>query len=419
VLEVALRARLPMIAASTTDLLNIADLLRFMTEKIPGFAGKEPIKIAQKLDLAQWDALVKEKPQRLFYTSRWEQFVGMDTAQLYEALVLMESTLVILNAPLERRPLECHDVGTVPTPKAFLKRFLSGVFADNETMVEEVLPAFGGLTLKQVGELIRLCWAEKNDLTARGLREIRKQSIGPTRGIVQVSVDLTSYKPEPDLEAWVQREKPYFLDGKDARLVPRGLLFGGPPGTGKTFGAKYIAEEFGVPLYRLDLGAIKGKYVGESEHAMLAALQQIDCEEPAVLLVDEVEKMFSGSHGDSTGVSMNLMASLLWWLAEHRSRVLTVMTCNKMDVIPKEMYREGRVDRVFEFDGLQHSDAVEFAKWYAKTFGVEFPPLVLEHRIAKLPVYNGPGGANDQRYSQAKIVQLVHDLVKENLKLSE
>ena len=88
-------------------------------------------------------------------------------------------------------------------------------------------------------------------------------------------------------------EKPFFLTGTDPRLIPRGLLFDGLPGTGKTAGAKWVAEQFGVPLYRVDIGGTKNKYVGQSEANMLMNLARIDGEEPAVALIDEVEKVFS------------------------------------------------------------------------------------------------------------------------------
>lgn len=82
--------------------------------------------------------------------------------------------------------------------------------------------------------------------------------------------------------------------------------------TGKTLASKFIASEFGVPLYRLDLGAMMGKYVGESEASLNAALTQIDQVEPCVVILDEVEKIFQ-SQGDS-GVTSRLLSQLLWWL---------------------------------------------------------------------------------------------------------
>lgn len=42
-------------------------------------------------------------------------------------------------------------------------------------------------------------------------------------------------------------------------------LFLGLPGTGKTFSAMVIANELKWPLYRVDLGKLVSKYIGETE----------------------------------------------------------------------------------------------------------------------------------------------------------
>jgi hypothetical protein len=42
-------------------------------------------------------------------------------------------------------------------------------------------------------------------------------------------------------------------------------LFSGPSGAGKTFAARVLAAELGWPLYRVDLGMLVSKYIGETE----------------------------------------------------------------------------------------------------------------------------------------------------------
>ena len=111
--------------------------------------------------------------------------------------------------------------------------------------------------------------------------------------------------------------------------MPRGLLIDGPPGVGKTAASKWLAEQFGVPLYRVDIGGTKNKYVGQSESNMLTNLSRLDHEEPCVALLDEVEKVFATSNSDSSGTTSTMLSQLLWWLAERRTRVLVIMTTNK------------------------------------------------------------------------------------------
>lgn len=55
----------------------------------------------------------------------------------------------------------------------------------------------------------------------------------------------------------------------------RGMLWLGPPGTGKTMLAKALANTYRIPLIMVDLGAMKGSLVGQSEQNMRAALRVI------------------------------------------------------------------------------------------------------------------------------------------------
>ena len=55
-----------------------------------------------------------------------------------------------------------------------------------------------------------------------------------------------------------------------------GMLWLGPPGTGKTMLCKAAANEHGIPLIMLDLGAMKGSLVGESEQRMREAIKVVE-----------------------------------------------------------------------------------------------------------------------------------------------
>lgn len=54
-----------------------------------------------------------------------------------------------------------------------------------------------------------------------------------------------------------------------------GLIGVGPPGVGKSFIAKTLGSQFNVPVLSLDLGALKGSFVGQSEAQMRAAIKTI------------------------------------------------------------------------------------------------------------------------------------------------
>ncbi|MDH3404183.1 MAG: ATP-binding protein [Acidobacteriota bacterium] len=69
-------------------------------------------------------------------------------------------------------------------------------------------------------------------------------------------------------------------------------LFSGPSGTGKTFAAAVLATELGWPLYRVDLGRLVSKYIGETEKN-LNRLFDAAHGRPMVLQFDEADSLFS------------------------------------------------------------------------------------------------------------------------------
>jgi hypothetical protein len=69
-------------------------------------------------------------------------------------------------------------------------------------------------------------------------------------------------------------------------------LFCGPSGTGKTFAAAVLAGELDWPLYRVDLGRLVSKYIGETEKN-LNRLFDAAHGQPMILQFDEADSLFS------------------------------------------------------------------------------------------------------------------------------
>lgn len=347
-LKLAISAQLPIVAVSTRDVMNLNDVLKEITKKTP-IAWQPNVQIAKKK----------------LYTYVWQPKIELPLFQLYEKMVASESTLVLVNAPQVKEPM--FDAGEVPVPRTLMMKFMTAV-VDDESKATELLRGLGGCTIKEAAELARLTMARDKSLTVQGLMETRKSSFQGSNGLTHVDTKQHLYHPPVDLIDWIKLEKPFFLTETDPRLIPRGLLFDGPPGVGKSAGSKWIAEQLGVPLYRVDIGGTKNKYVGNSEANMLANLSRLDHEEPCVALLDEIEKVFGGVGDSDGGTTTTMLSQLLWWLAERRSRVLVVMTTNNAKKLPKELYREGRIDKVMWFGGLEEGAAAKFVVSVLGTF---------------------------------------------------
>ena len=66
------------------------------------------------------------------------------------------------------------------------------------------------------------------------------------------------------------------------------LLLSGPPGTGKSAFAAYLAQQLGLDLQVITGDELKSPYVGETEQNIAAAFRKAS-ERPVVLLIDEID----------------------------------------------------------------------------------------------------------------------------------
>ena len=149
------------------------------------------------------------------------------------------------------------------------------------------------------------------------------------------------------------RKEKVFKNINQARLfgvdIPKGVLIVGMPGCGKSLTAKVTAKLFDVPLLRMDMGRLMGKYVGESEANMRKALQLAEAISPCVFWIDELEKAFAGvgNEGGGADITTRLFGIFLTWLQENESMVFVVATANDITTMPPELLRKGRFDEVF------------------------------------------------------------------------
>ena len=155
------------------------------------------------------------------------------------------------------------------------------------------------------------------------------------------------------LRRWLAQRRPIFLGelSRPGLPLPKGVLITGVQGTGKSLAAKVTAADWGVPLLRLDIASLYGKYHGETERRQREALAAAEAMQPVVMWIDEIEKGVSAdASGNDGGVSRRVLGTLLTWMAERRSRLFIVATANEVQALPPELVRKGRFDELFFVD---------------------------------------------------------------------
>jgi hypothetical protein len=124
-------------------------------------------------------------------------------------------------------------------------------------------------------------------------------------------------------------------------------LFRGPSGTGKTMAASVVANEIGLPLYRIDLAGLISKYIGETEKN-LERLFTAAAASDVVLFFDEADALFGkrAEVSDAHDRYANIETSyLLQRIETHDGAV--ILATNLQDNIDTAFLR--RIDIVVDF----------------------------------------------------------------------
>jgi SpoVK/Ycf46/Vps4 family AAA+-type ATPase len=166
---------------------------------------------------------------------------------------------------------------------------------------------------------------------------------------IMPSEDISQIGGMSLLKKWItQRANCFSQEAKDFGIeAPKGCALIGAPGLGKSLSFKVIANMLGVPLIRFDIGKVFNKYVGESEGRVRGALKMLEAMAPVVVLVDEVDKAGLGTNGGDSGVGTRILGSILTFMQENPAPIFWGFSANRIEGVPSELLRKGRLDEVF------------------------------------------------------------------------
>lgn len=216
-----------------------------------------------------------------------------------------------------------------------------------------VMDATGKQQVLTPEELRRKVLREKADMVKRNpaLEVLEPVTLEQVGGLDLLKAWMQTRINAMDPAAWEQ--------GVDK---PKGAAFVGPPGTGKSLCARVIGSVLGVATISFNISAVFQGLVGSSEENMRAALFMIKSLAPCVVLLDEMDKVFStGPSGDS-GVSQKVMGTLLSFMQDNDRAIFWVPTMNRTENVPAELLRAGRLDNVFGVTTPQLHERVDILK---------------------------------------------------------
>ena len=288
--------------------------------------------------------------------------MAIDISQELDANIIIVSPKVVIPRELEKFITVLEN--DYPDQNEIKKLVLG--FAEEQgekiydELIEEMSMAFKGLTEFEIIDLLNLAIANEGRFTRGSLSLIfdQKQQMIKKSGILEM-IPLKEKAEDigglENLKEWLRRKSKVFKNINKAAAfgvdMPKGVLIAGVPGCGKSLTAKVTAQLFEVPLLRLDMGKIMGKYVGESEENMRRSIALAETIAPCVLWIDELEKAFAGINGSGSEVTVRLFGQFLTWMQEKSSPTFVIATANDITKLPPELMRKGRFDEIF-FVGL-------------------------------------------------------------------
>ena len=213
-----------------------------------------------------------------------------------------------------------------------------------------------GLTLSDARRLARNAIYDDGAITHTDVTRVMeaKYKLFDTDGVLSFEYDTARFSDVAGLENlkhWLEQRRVAYQSEEAPRGLdkPKGIMLLGVQGCGKSLAARAVAGMWGVPLLRLDFGALYNKYIGETERNLREALKTAGVMSPCVLWIDEIEKGISAADEDA-GTSQRILGTLLTWMAEKQTGVFIVATANDISALPPELIRKGRLDEIFFVD---------------------------------------------------------------------
>lgn len=315
-----------------------------VVKNIHGFVGALPVR--QLLSNALWEARAHR-----------QVLIGLThTRQIPEEV---EKMFQIIEHPLPDRPQLMDIAKSIAVEE--------GELPEDQDELDRVIDAASGLTRMEAEGAYSLSLVREETIVPRPVFELKSNMLKKGTGALSLyrgeetfdKVGGQSHLKTFCLETLAHREEnPLFR--------PKGVMLMGVSGGGKSLFAKALGREVNRPTLICDIGAVMGRYVGQSEENIRKMLRVADAMAPCILMIDEVEKALSGvgSSGSSdSGVKAGIFGTLLTWMNDHQSDVYMIVTCNDITKLTQdnpEFARQGRFDGLFfvDFPGRESKDQI-------------------------------------------------------------
>jgi transitional endoplasmic reticulum ATPase len=188
----------------------------------------------------------------------------------------------------------------------------------------------------------------------------------------------------------------------------KGVLFTGPPGTGKTMLARIIAARANAPFYEISGPEVFSKWYGESEELLRKLFADAARHKRAIIFFDEIDSVAAHRSDEAHEVSRRVVAQLLTLMDGFTSKqnVIVIATTNRPQDIDVALRRPGRFDWEVAFPLPGVADRIAIMETTARRINAlgPLPHAFIAHRT------NGWSGAELAAiWSEAALLAVADD----------
>jgi len=191
---------------------------------------------------------------------------------------------------------------------------------------------------------------------------------------------------------------------------PRGVLFSGPSGTGKTLMAKALAGETGLNFISISGPILFSKWLGESEKALHQIFKKAKQSAPCILFFDEIDALVTTRGYGSEGGSVERMASQFFNELDNLSdlsQVIVLGATNREDLLDPALMRAGRLDYILKFPIPDEEERLEIFRVHTKE-----RPLADDVNLAELAKRTaGMAGSHIAFIARRATMQAIGELI--------
>ncbi|RYG35851.1 ATP-dependent zinc metalloprotease FtsH [bacterium] len=153
--------------------------------------------------------------------------------------------------------------------------------------------------------------------------------------------------------------------------IPKGILLTGPPGVGKTYLARAIAGEAGVPFFHISGSDFVEMFVGVGAARVRDLFETAKAHRPSLIFVDEIDAVgrqrgagLGGGHDEREQTLNQLLVEMDGF--DPNSGVILIAATNRPDVLDPALLRPGRFDRQIVVDAPDQNGRHQILKVHAK-----------------------------------------------------